>query len=80
MVDIGLIDGVSIVNPSPSTPSLHAVRPPGNLPGPNPRHPAVSGPHGDMASVCHNNLQASSERSSGANDRLEKVTRIQISS
>ena len=58
-------------------PPLHAVCPPGNLPGPHSCRPAVPGSHGDMAGGHHNNLQASSERSRGANDRLATVTRMQ---
>lgn len=53
---------------------LHAVRPPGNFPGPYSSNPPVSGSHGDMASISHHNLQVPSERSSGANDRVETVT------
>lgn len=58
-------------------PFLYAVCPAGNLPGPRSRHPSVPGSHGDMASGCHNNLQASSERSCGTNDRLETVIGLQ---
>lgn len=53
---------------------LHAVCPVRNLPGTRARRPLVPGSAGDMASVCPDNLQASSERSRGANDRLETVT------
>lgn len=53
---------------------------PGDLPGPAPRRPDSPGSHGDLAGGCHNNLQASSERSRGADDGLETVTRAQTPS
>lgn len=56
---------------------LHAVCPPGSRLGPSSCHPHVAGPHGDVASGCHHNLEASSERSRGANDGLETVTGTQ---
>lgn len=56
-------------------PLTNAVCPPGDLPSPGSCHPLVPGSHGDMASGCHHNLQAPSERSCGTNDGMEKVFR-----
>lgn len=56
-------------------PLPNAVCPPWDLPSPGSCHPLVPGSHGDMASGCHHNLQAPSERSCGTNDGMEKVFR-----
>lgn len=48
--------------------------PVGNLSGAYSGHSDVSGSDGDLASSFHDHLQSTSERSSGANVRLETVT------